>query len=583
MLIYLKVFSYPNEAHIEESLAGLNPAPVKELDHMQFSANDISEAIKELDPYSSTPDGDIPASILTKCRETLSEPIFLLWQDSFETGVIPPSMKTQFITPVYKKGDRTEAANYRPVSITSHIIKIFERVIRNNLVEHMEANNFLSPHQHGFRKKRSCLTQLLDHVDTILKSLNSGEEVDVIYLDYAKAFDKVDHNILLAKAKRYGIHGNMLQWLSEFLTNRLQTVVVEGTKSSFQLVISGVPQGTVLGPILFILYIDDQLDALLTSLGKIFADDTKLIGKILDLATKASLQEDLFNVIAWARRNNMQLNEAKFEVLNYTLNNSLLLRNLPFTNDLLSYSLTTGQIIEPAETVRDLGVILSNDCSWTPHIQKMIQSASTMSSWVLSVFKDRSPFLMLTLFKTMVRSKLEYCCPVWNPAKTMDIEAIENVQRQYTRRINGCSGLDYWERLRKLNIISLQRRRERYILIHTWKILNGLAPNNIGMLFKNNPRHGIKVTVPALNNKSQRSVATHYENSFGVKSAQLWNLLPKEINSISTLDLLKPSLAKFLKEFPDTPPTKGYTATNNNSLLEWYLQKDPSAVIGGRT
>ena len=131
----------------------------------------------------------------------------------------------------------------------------------------------------------------------------------------------------------------------------------------------------------------------------------------------------------------MQLNEAKFEVLNYTLNNSLLLRNLPFTNDLLSYSLTTGQIIEPAETVRDLGVILSNDCSWTPHIQKMIQSASTMSSWVLSVFKDRSPFLMLTLFKTMVRSKLEYCCPVWNPAKTMDIEAIENVQRQYTRRM----------------------------------------------------------------------------------------------------------------------------------------------------
>ena len=175
---YVKVFSDPNEAHIEESLAGLNPVPVKELDHMQFSANDISEAIKELDPYSSTPDGDIPARILTKCRETLSEPIFLLWQDSFETGVIPPSMKTQFIAPVYKKGDRTEAANYRPVSITSHIIKIFERVIRNNLVEHMEANNFLSPHQHGFRKKRSCLTQLLDHVDTILKSLNSGEEVD---------------------------------------------------------------------------------------------------------------------------------------------------------------------------------------------------------------------------------------------------------------------------------------------------------------------------------------------------------------------------------------------------------------------
>ena len=206
--------------------------------------DDVVEAIKELHPYSSTPDGDIPAKVLTKCKDTVSIPIFLLWSKSFRSGVIPPCMKTQYITPVYKKGDRTSAANYRPVSITSHIIKIFERVLRKHLVHHMESNGFLSPHQHGFRKKRSCLTQLLDHIDNILKILNCGDEVDVIYLDYAKAFDKVDHNILLAKAKRYGIQGKTLQWLTEFLKDRLQTVVVEGEKSSFQIVMSGVPQGT---------------------------------------------------------------------------------------------------------------------------------------------------------------------------------------------------------------------------------------------------------------------------------------------------------------------------------------------------
>ena len=170
--------------------------------HLHCRCN-ISDAIKELDPYASYPDGEIPANILTKCRKTIAEPIYLLWKGSFDNGVIPSGMKTQYITPVFKKGDRTSAAYYRPVSITSHIIKIFERVVRKHvIVEHMESNSFLSPHQHGFRKKRSCLTQLIDHVDNILKTLHDGNEVDVIYLDYAKAFDKVNHQILLAKAKR---------------------------------------------------------------------------------------------------------------------------------------------------------------------------------------------------------------------------------------------------------------------------------------------------------------------------------------------------------------------------------------------
>ena len=131
----------------------------------------------------------------------------------------------------------------------------------------------------------------------------------------------------------------------------------------------------------------------------------------------------------------MQLNESKFEVLNYKLNHCQVLREFPFSSENYVYRLTNGDIIEPAQTVRDLGVLLSSDCSWTPHIQQMVQSASTMASWVLSVFRNRSPLLMLTLFKTMVRSKLEYCCPVWNPRKIRDIKSIESIQRNFKRRI----------------------------------------------------------------------------------------------------------------------------------------------------
>lgn len=203
----------------------------------------------------------------------------------------------------------------------------------------------------------------------ILKALNNGEEVDVIYLDYAKAFDKVDHEILLAKLRKYGIRGKVLKWINSFLFGREQCVVVEGKHSTFRLVIiSGVPQGTVLGPILFILYIDDQIEAVLTSLAKEFADDTKLAKSILSEHHKNEMQADLFRIMDWALVNNMVLNESKFELLNYSLNElrNNLLFHLPFTDGLRSYSLNNGSTIDPSDIVRDLGVLLSNDCSWSP-------------------------------------------------------------------------------------------------------------------------------------------------------------------------------------------------------------------------
>ena len=570
---YCKVFSDPTKANPEQCASLINHTHSSILENLTSGEDDIKEAIKDLDPYSSTPDGDIPAKVLKSCSDNLVYPLFLLWKSSFETGLIPSSLKTQYVTPVFKKGDQTDAANYRPISITSHIIKIFERVLRKRIVSHMETNNLLSDKQHGFRKKRSCLTQLIDHVDHILKTLNSGEEVDTIYLDYAKAFDKVDLQTLLKKLQRYGIGGKMLQWIRQFLLNRFQTVVVEGKKSSFQLVISGVPQGTVLGPIFFIIYINDQLDVLKAANGKIFADDTKLTCMICDIIAHMLLQDDLNNIVAWSLRNNMLLNGSKFELLNYSLNKTKLLRNLPFTQEFLQYTLADGTSIEPSKTVRDLGVLLSNDCSWTPHIQKMLISTRKVAAWVLSVFRTRTPALMMTLYKTMVRSKLEYCCPVWNPAKVEDIRDIENIQRNFTRKISNCKGQNYWERLKTLKIMSLQRRRERYTIIHTWKIASGAAPNDIGMIFNTNQRRGLKAIVPSLYPGAQRSVSTHYHNSFGVKAAFLWNILPKSVNEKSTLDSFKVALGKFLESFPDTPPTTGYTAVNSNSLLEWNLQR----------
>ena len=251
---------------------------------------------------------------------------------------------------------------------------------------------------------------------------------------------------------------------------------------------------------------------------------------------------------------------------------------MPFSASLYEYSTAADAIeetvIEPAHTVRDLGVHLSVDCSWTKHIQITAKSASKMAAWVMSVFRDRSPLLMLTLFKSMVRSVLEYSCAVWDPSKIGDIQLLEAVQRNFTRRIASCKDLNYWDRLKKLKLLSLQRRRERYRIIHAWKILNSEAPNGVDMQFYQHIRHGIRAKVPSFNAKAQTSYSTRYEQSFGVKAAKLWNILPRHVNEQKNLDGFKEALGAFLKGFPDTPPTTGYSTINSNSLLDWSSAAD---------
>ena len=226
-------------------------------------------------------------------------------------------------------------------------------------------------------------------------------------------------------------------------------------------------------------------------------------------------------------------------------------------------------VMESSPYIRDLGVYLADDCSWTYHVNKIAAEARQIAGWVLGAFRDRSTITMMTLFKSLVRSKVEYCCPLWNPAKITDIQSIENVQKEFTRKIAGLSQLDYWERLKKLRLLSLQRRRERYTIIHVWKILNDKVPNNIGMTFYTSLRLGSRATVPRYSNKAQKSVASCYDNSFGVKAARLWNVLPKNVNCQTTLETFKAALGEFIVKFPDMPPVTGYTPPNNNSLLDW--------------
>ena len=179
---------------------------------------------------------------------------------------------------------------------------------------------------------------------------------------------------------------------------------------------------------------------------------------------------------------------------------------------------------------------------------------------------------MLQLYKSLIRSRVEYCCPLWNPNKIYDIQSIESIQRQFTRRILGLKDTDYWNRLKELKLTSLQRRRERYTIIHLWKVLQGICPNDLDIQFRENARLGVKVILPSLTKKASAAARSTYDHSFAVRAGRIWNVLPEIVNAQKTLASFKTSLGNFLDILPDNFPTPGYSAENSNSIIDWCSQ-----------
>ena len=497
---YENVFAEPDVSkQINDPKLLFSQSSPLDITDIEISENLITNAIKTLKKHSAAGPDEFPAILLKKCSNALAKPLALLYRNMLDTGIIPQELKTAHITPIHKKGPKSLAKNYRPVALTSHIIKIFEKVLAKQLANYLEDNNKMNPAQHGFRQGRSCLSQLLTHQENIIASLAKGFMVDVINLDYAKAFDTVDHGILLHKIKNLGISGKLGIWISNFLQNRIQKVVIDGYKSQPSPVVSGVPQGSVLGPSLFIIHLGDIGHDIQNSTVSSFADDTRIYKEIKNLQDVKDLQKDLHKIYKWSEENNLSLNGEKFEHMRYGTNKGGDLGPPYLTPD--------GQNISEKESVRDLGVILSNNAKFEKHIAKKVKTARAMSAWILRTFTAaRDEDTMLTLYKAYVRSHLEYCCQLWNPFLIKDISLIESVQQAFTKRIRNLENLNYWQRLEKLKLYSLQRRRERYLTIHTWKILNGKALNVVtsiseGIRYKSssiNSRLGRTCVVPTL-------------------------------------------------------------------------------------
>ena len=427
----------------------------------------------------------------------------------------------------------------------------------------------MNPNQHGFRSQRSCLSQLLEYHDEILSNLEEGNNVDSIYLDFSKAFDKVDIGILCHKMRALGISGSLGKWIHNFLTSRKQFILVNGSISKASHVTSGVPQGTVLGPILFLIMIND-IDENISAKSKVslFADDTRVMRPIRTEEDVEDLQRDLDTIYDWQKENNMLFNSKKFEMMRFGSQVEIKTSTNYLTPD-------CEDLIEVKESLRDLGVIMNDKGTFTDHIKHICSKVTQKSSWVLRTFQARDIGFMKFIWKSLIQGNIDYCSQLYLPTQSHDLQQLEQLQQSFTKKIPAIRHLNYWERLKILKMNSQQRRLERYRIIYTWKIVEGLVPN-CGLVDKTNERRGREVQIRAL--KGSQSVRTLREQSFQINGPKLFNSIPKKTRAITKVSVeeFKEHLDKYLQTIKDEPKVDGlspsacnqYSAAPSNSILD---------------
>ena len=502
------------------------------LEDIQTTEQEVQDILKSLDISKATgPDG-ISARMLKETSSTITPSLTKLIKLSLQHKKVPSLWKEANVIPIHKKDSKSEFSNYRPVSLLSIPSKVCEKVIFKHLYNYIKDHNLITLHQSGFTPGDSTIHQLLYMYDFFCKALDEKKDVQIVFCDQSKAFDRVWHKGLIHKLKSFGIEGPLLEWFSDYVTNRKQKVQLEGSHSEHGTIAAGVPQGSILGPLLFLIHINDITENISSDI-KLFADDTSLyitIDKDNQIEKTRQLNEDLQTINQWAKTWLVTFNPQKTKTLFISFKTQPTI--LPLTFD--------GHNLDSVSHHKHLGLILNNNLSWKDHIDSVTSKANTKLN-VLAHLKhilDRKT--LRTLYESFIRPSLEYGNIIYCNCTDGEKDEIEKIQRRAARIISGGT-ISTSVRLlyEELALETLETRQNRQMLTAFHKIINNNCPSYLYDIRPKPPNRQIynlrrqhDVTLP----KCRLST---YQNSFFPTAAKKWNLLPDELKQIHDIDDFK--------------------------------------------
>ena len=531
------VFNQPDN---NEELPEMEQICEEVIGNIEVTPDMVQKQLEKLNKFKACGPDNMHPHILNATASTICYPLSKIFNESLQCEETPEDWRVANVTPIFKKGDRCDPANYRPVSLTSQVCKVLESIVKEKVFEHLTKHNLLNEAQHGFRQGRSCLSNLLTTLEDWTTILDQRDCVDAAYLDFRKAFDLVSHKHLLLKLEKYGIKGQIGKWIQAFLENRKQRVVIRGAESDELSVLSGVPQGSVLGPILFLIYIND-LPKCVECPVCLFADDSKIYCRVPNSNNPkpelqnahSKLQKDLNELHTWANKWKMSFNTSKCRVM-----------HLGYGNTKHEYTLN-GEVLQETTEEKDLGILIDNELTFSKHIRGIVAKANRMLGLIRISFEsleeNENVKMFSSLYNTLIRPLLEYCVQAWSPRHKKDILLLENVQRRATKLVRQYKDLPYEERLKRLNLTKLEDRRERGDMILAYRLINGHEDIDYRKFFtlRDSPYNlrGHSKTIEKSNNR------------LNVRTTFFSNRIVNKWNSLSEYEIAAPSTSAFKKRF----------------------------------